>query len=39
MAIVYHKSEDEKEEIKNDPEMDNEDGIITYVYDKEGERD
>ena len=38
MAIVYHRSGDEREEIKNDPEMDNEDGIITYVYDKEGDR-
>ena len=35
IAIVHHRSEDNRAEIRNNPEMNNEDGIITYVYNKE----
>ena len=35
MAIVYHSNSEDRKEIKNNPEMHNEDGIITYVYDRE----
>ena len=35
MAIVHHRSGEDRAEIKNNPEMNNEDGIITYVFNKE----
>ena len=35
MAIVYHNNSEDRLEIKNNPEINNEDGIITYVYDEE----
>ena len=35
MAIVHHRSGEDRAEIKNNPEINNEDGIITYVLNKE----
>ena len=35
MAIIHHRSGEDRAEIKNNPEMNNEDGIITYVFNKE----